>query len=132
MAVFSLMPRPGDARHVVPDEQPVDLYAITPPNIFYHNVGLLELMVTNIGLIGSAGYVGSHGAGWQGGEYLYSAGLWVGALASDDLPYVSTGITGFRELEFRPSLDPIDTIYRSYEGMPDGNRPGFSSQPAAP
>jgi hypothetical protein len=102
------------------------LYAISPPNIFYHNVGLLELMVTNVGIIGNPNFVDSYGAGWRGGEYLYAASLWIGAIASDNLPYVSTGAY---EVELRPSLEPIDTMYPAYEGIQGGNRPGFSAQP---
>lgn len=108
------------------------LYATRAPDIFYHNAGLLELMITNVGVIGNPGFVpNSQSAGWRRGEYLYGAGLWVGAIASDNLPYVSTGMTtdGSLQLEFRPSLDPIDTVYRSYEGAPDANRPGFTSFP---
>ena len=32
-------------------------------------------------------------------------------------------------IELLPSLDPIDTIYPSFEGAAGGNRPGFSAQP---
>ena len=104
------------------------IYANRPPNIFYHNVGLLELMVTNVGVIGAHGWVDSYGAGWRGGEYLYAAGLWIGAIAGDNLPYVSTGTEGGAgEMEFRPSGDPVDTIYPAYEGIANGNRPGFSA-----
>jgi len=102
------------------------LYAIAPPNNFYHNVGLLELMVTNVGVIGNPGWVPTFGAGWRGGEYLYAASIWIGAIASDNLPYVSTGAYAN---ELLPSTGPLDTIYRSYEGVQYGNRPGFSTQP---
>ena len=113
------------------DELPShDLYTNRQPYIFYHNVGLLELMVTNIGVIGNPfGWIDSNGAGWKGGEYLYAAALWFGAIASDNLPYCSTGMayTGVAEMEFAPSLDPIDTIYPTYEGAPGGDRLGFST-----
>jgi len=115
---------PPGQRWGLPEES--GLYAISPPNIFYHNVGLLELMITNVGIIGNPNFVDSYGAGWRGGEYLYAASLWVGAIAPDNLPYVTTGAY---EVEFRPSLDDVDTIYPSYEGAPHGNRPGFSTQP---
>lgn len=103
------------------------LFTTRPPNIFYHDVGLLELFVSNIGRVGN-GQLGldSVSAGWRGGEYLYIGAMWIGAIASDNLPYVSTG--GY-DLELLPSLDPVDTIYRSYEGSPGGNRPGFSAKP---
>jgi hypothetical protein len=100
------------------------LYALQQPNIFYHNVGLLEVLVTNVGVVGNPGLVDSYGAGWRGGEYLYAAALWLGAIASDNLAYVSTGAY---EYELRPSLDPIDTIYPTFEGSTGGDRPGFSS-----
>ena len=100
------------------------LYAIRAPNIYYHNVGLLEVMVTNVGVIGNPNFVDSFGAGWKGGEYLYAASLWFGAVASDNLQYVSTGAYDY---ELRPSLDPIDTIYGAFEGATGGDRPGFSS-----
>ena len=103
-----------------------DLYAIRAPYIFYHNVGLLQLLITNVGVIGNPSFVDSYGAGWRGGEYLYAGSLWVGAIASDNLPYVSTGAY---EFEFRPSLDVVDTIYPAYEGIIHGNRPGFSVRP---
>ena len=103
------------------------LFTTSPPNIFYHDVGLLELFVSNIGRVGN-GQLGldSVSAGWRGGEYLYIGAMWIGAIASDNLPYVSTG--GY-DFELLPSLDPIDTIYRAYEGSPSGNRPGFSTEP---
>ncbi|MCK4306048.1 MAG: hypothetical protein KAY24_17545 [Candidatus Eisenbacteria sp.] len=41
-------------------------------------------------------------------------------MASDGNEYVSQGA------EFRPSLDPIDTIYSSFEGARGGDRGGFS------
>lgn len=103
-----------------------NIYAIRSPNIFYHNVGLLNLMITNVGVIGNPNFTDGVAAGWRGGEYLYAAALWVGAIASDNLPYVSTGAY---EYEFRPSLDAVDTIYPAYEGIQGGNRPGFSTQP---
>ena len=106
------------------EESVVPLYAIRPPDIFYHNVGLLEIMVTNVGVVGNPGFVDSFGAGWRGGEYLYAASLWIGAIASDNLAYVSTGAYDF---ELRPSLDPVDTIYEAFEGATGGDRPGFSS-----
>ncbi len=106
------------------DESGQPLYAIRTPNIFYHNVGLLEIMVTNVGVIGNPNFVDSFGAGWKGGEYLYAASIWFGAIASDNLAYVSTGAY---EFELRPSLDPIDTIYTAFEGVTGGDRPGFSA-----
>ncbi|MCC7140697.1 MAG: hypothetical protein IT349_01215 [Candidatus Eisenbacteria bacterium] len=106
---------------------PSNIFTIRAPNIFYHNVGLLELFVCNIGRVGN-GQLGldSYSAGWRGGEYLYIGAMWIGAIASDNLSYVTTG--GY-DFELLPSLDPIDTMYPAYEGIPGGNRPGFSAQP---
>ncbi len=107
--------------YLSPGSPPAQLYAMRPPDLFYQNVGLLRVMITNVGLIGNPGEdVGSFGAGWQGGEYLHKAELWVGAVTSDNSEYVSSGF------EFRPSLDPIDTIYPAFEGLSGGDRAGFS------
>ena len=107
------------------DENGQPLYAIRTPNIFYHNVGLLEMLVTNVGVVGNPFWgLDTFGAGWKGGEYLYAASLWIGAIASDNLAYVSTGAYAY---ELRPSLDPIDTIYPAFEGATGGDRAGFST-----
>jgi hypothetical protein len=101
-----------------------NLYAIRVPNIFYHNVGLVEIMVTNVGVVGNPSFVDSYGAGWRGGEYLYASSLWIGAIAPDNLAYVSTGAYDF---ELRPPLDPVYNIYESFEGASGGERAGFSA-----
>ncbi|MCK4412764.1 MAG: hypothetical protein KAY32_04405 [Candidatus Eisenbacteria sp.] len=105
------------------DQQGEPLYAIRPPNLFYHNVGLLEIMVTNVGVIGNPGWTDTNGANWRGGEYLYAAALWLGAIAPDNLAYVSTGAY---ENEMLPPIDPLYTIYESFEGITGGERQGFS------
>ncbi len=107
---------------ITPIEEVLPVYALRPPYLFRHNVGLLELAITNVGVIGNP-WVDQTSAGWRGGEYLYVAAMWIGAVASDNLAYVSTGAF---ETELRPSLDPVDIIYMNYEGCPGGNRPGFS------
>jgi hypothetical protein len=123
---------PASARYMRDDgtkeamEEVARLFAIRPPYLFYHNVGLLELLVTNIGILGNPFGLDSFGAGWRGGEYLYAAALWIGAVASDNLSYVSTGAY---QVELLPSTDPVDTIYPSYEGVLNGNRTGFSARP---
>ncbi|MBU1949761.1 MAG: hypothetical protein KJ927_13695 [Candidatus Eisenbacteria bacterium] len=134
LVLFHLFPDPIEARYLRATDAPsstsgIDqLYATRPPNLFYHNVGLLELLVTNVGLIGNPFGLDSFGAGWGGGEFLFAAGLWIGAVASDNLSYVSTGVSsGSFSLEFLPEPDPIDTIYPSFEGVLGGNRTGFSS-----
>ncbi len=112
-------------RSDVPGPAPAPLpqvYALRPPDLFYHAAGALRLMVTNVGMLGNPHEgVDSFGAGWRDGEYLHTAELWVGAVASDNMEHVSSGF------EFRPSLGPGDTIYRSHEGAPGGGRWGFSS-----
>lgn len=92
-----------------------------------HNIGNLQMNVTNWGAFGS--YPGSNwptrdfpSAQWpanSGVEYLYIAGLWVGARLNG-IPVVSTAAY---EFEFQP--DPFDTlakIYETAEGDPRGSR----------
>ena len=91
-----------------------------------HFAGELQMNVTNFGFFGSlpkSSYVMSDApsAQWPAGsgvEYLYAAGLWVGAEV-DGVPSVSTG---YPQTEFYPSNDPIDVIYRSFEGAAGGRR----------
>ncbi|HEY6571958.1 MAG TPA: hypothetical protein VI198_01465 [Candidatus Eisenbacteria bacterium] len=104
---------------------------------FVHNVGRLQLMIGNLGETGNPDYgvISSvPAAEWPAGsgfEYLYSAGLWIGALDPSGIPHVSTA-TG-RAREFSPelapanacapvSLDKVADVRESYEGIPDGNR----------
>jgi hypothetical protein len=92
---------------------------------FVHNVGNLWVNITNLGVVGnpwknlstdpSAQYPPGSGV-----EYLYGAGIWVGAkIGNDPNPHVSTALY---QTEFRPSTYPVDTIYESYEGFPGGGR----------
>ncbi len=101
---------------------PQGIYAIREPNLFTHNVGLLTLQITNIGIIGNP-FAGGNliSAGWRGGEYLFLGGLWIGAIGEDAEAHVSTAAP----LELRPDLLPVDTIYESFEGVKGGARPGF-------
>jgi hypothetical protein len=94
-----------------------------------HSAGNLQMNVTNIGFLGSLPksrypMADSPSAQWPAGsgvEYLYAAGIWVGAEV-DGVPSVSTG---YPETEFYPPGDPIDHIYRASEGMEGGgNYPG--------
>ncbi len=96
---------------------PDGLYALRAPNLYAHNVGLLSLQVTNVGIFGNP-FIDAFSAGWQGGEYLHVGGLWVGAIGADGEAHVSTGTT----FEFRPELDARWTVYESYEGAPHGTR----------
>jgi hypothetical protein len=105
---------------------PEHLYAIREPNIFTHNVGLLTLQVTNVGILGNP-FIQDFSAGWQGGEYLFFAGIWVGAIGSDSEPHVSTAVP----FELRPDLSPVYTIYESFEGVKNGFRLGGADPAAA-
>lgn len=94
---------------------------------FVHNVGELQLNITNWGLIGSrpsvnAPYSDAPSAMWPAGsgvDYLWAAGLWVGAI-KNGVPLVSTG-------QFTPELlangdDPLDTVYEMRQGETGGGR----------
>ena len=99
---------------------------ITLDGSFVHNIGELQMNVTNWGFFGSLPgsrypMAESPSAQWPAGsgvEYLYAAGIWIGAL-KNGLPVVSTG---YPETEFYPTNDPRDVIYRSAEGDPCGIR----------
>jgi hypothetical protein len=93
-----------------------------------HNVGNLQMNVTNWGCFGS--YPNSTqptadcpSAQWpanSGVEHLWIAGLWVGA-RKGGIPVVSTAAF---QREFRPpgNEDPLARIYESFEGMFGGAR----------
>jgi hypothetical protein len=55
---------------------------------------------------------------YSGNEYLWAAGLWVGAMV-DGQPRVTTGSY---DHEFLPTDAPADTIYHADAGAPGGNR----------
>lgn len=92
-----------------------------------HNVGELQMNITNFGVFGSYPSIGwemseAPSAQWPAGsgvEYLWSAGLWAGARVSG-IPRVTTA--QFLQWEFRPGIEPIYTIYKSFEGARGGNR----------
>ncbi|MBN2184365.1 MAG: hypothetical protein JW746_03455 [Candidatus Krumholzibacteriota bacterium] len=93
-----------------------------------HNVGNLHMHVCNWGCFGS--YPASRfptaefpSAQWPANssvEYLYIAGLWIGAKRGG-IPIVSTAAY---EIEFRPpgTEDPVAKIYRAFEGIQGGAR----------
>lgn len=91
-----------------------------------HNVGEIQMHLGNWGLFGShpgsqAAYAEAPSAQWPAGsgtEYLFSAGLWVGAL-KNGVPAVSTSDP---DREFQPSNDTRDVMYRSGEGATGGIR----------
>ena len=89
-----------------------------------HTAGDLQMNITNFGFLGSlpsSTYPMSEfpSAQWPAGsgvEYLYAAGLWIGARI-DGVESVSTG---YPQMEFYPSKDAVDRVYRAYEGIPGG------------
>jgi hypothetical protein len=92
-----------------------------------HNVGELQMHLGNWGAFGS--YPGSANpfseqpsAQWPAGsgvEYLYVAGLWIGALKAG-VPAVTTSAYA---AEFRPNQsEPRDIVYRTSEGQRGGSR----------
>jgi hypothetical protein len=101
---------------------------------FVHDVGEIQLHVTNWGLIGSlpgntCSFCDAPSAMWpadSGVDHVYQAGLWIGALL-DGQPLVTTGAPSGRELR-DDEADPLATIYEASEGQPGGRRyphPGF-------
>lgn len=94
---------------------------------FVHNVGELQMNITNWGLIGSqpgrnTRYSDQPSGMWPAGsgvDHLWSSGLWIGAL-KNNVPLVSTGQF---TTEFLPNPDdPLDTIYSSFQGAIGGAR----------
>src|SRR5258705_4560405 len=107
---------------------------------FVHNVGRLQLQITNFGETGNQNNPSRTtvpSAEWppgSGNDYLYAAGLWVGALDASGIPHVTTATY---EREFSPDIipqnvcvnlpiDQVADVRESYEGIPNGNR-GISS-----
>jgi hypothetical protein len=103
---------------------------------FVHNVGRLQLQITNIGETGNQNNPSRTtvpSAEWpagSGNDYLYAAGIWVGAIDASGIPHVTTALY---EREFSPEviptnpcaalpLDQIADVRESYEGIPGGNR----------
>ena len=107
---------------------------------FVHNVGQLQLQISNYGVTGNPlyGVISTvPGAEWppgSGKDYIYAAGLWIGAIDASGIPHVSTAIgrTG-ADFELSPTLNPrhpcaplpldrIADVREAYEGAPGGNR----------
>ena len=105
---------------------------------FVHNVGRLQLQITNVGETGNQNNPSRTtvpSAEWppgSGHDYLYAAGIWIGAIDASGIPHVSTALY---EREFSPEvifntpppcaplpLDQIADVRESYEGIPGGNR----------
>lgn len=130
IALVILLPCSSAARkveevgHIKGPTDPNRVLVLDGSNV--HNVGELQMHVGNWGELGSRPDTGAPfswgpSAQWPAGssiEYLFTAGLWVGAL-SLGVPAVSTAAF---EREFRPSQDRRDIIYRTSEGSEGGNR----------
>jgi hypothetical protein len=103
---------------------------------FVHNVGRLQLQITNFGQTGNVfnpGLTSIPSAEWPAGsglDYLYAAGLWVGAVDASGIPHVTTALY---DREFSPEVVPtnpcapvrpdlVPDVRESYEGIPGGNR----------
>lgn len=108
--------------------------AYTVDGEFVHNVGEIQLHMTNWGLIGSQPGTGrswsdAPSAMWPAGsgvDYLYEGAIWIGAL-KNAVPVVTTSARGGLELRANPN-DPLDTIWTTFQGAAGGARypdPGF-------
>jgi hypothetical protein len=105
-------------------EDPARVIVLDGSNV--HDVGELLMHVGNWGIFGSfpsttLPFSFAPSAEWPAGsgvEHLCISGLWVGA-KKNGIPAVSTSAYQF---EFRPTDDPIDIIYHSYEGDEGGSR----------
>ena len=103
---------------------------------FVHNVGRLQLQITNVGETGNSSNplrTTVPSAEWpagSGNDYLFAAGLWVGAIDASGIPHVTTALY---DPEFAPEvtpqnpcaplpLDKIADVRESYEGIPGGTR----------
>jgi len=103
---------------------------------YVHNVGRLQLQITNIGETGNQDNprrTTVPSAEWPAGsghDYLFAAGVWIGAIDASGIPHVSTALF---DREFSPEviptnpcaplpLDQIADVRESYEGMPGASR----------
>jgi hypothetical protein len=123
LLLLPLWPLAAPAKEDLPPAGPPRLVAdgihVTDGS-YVMNAGNLQVNVTNWGLIGSrfssnAEYADAPSAQWPAGsgdEYLWAAGLWIGARRLG-LESVSTGQM---ESELRPHRDLEETIYEAQEG----------------
>ena len=103
---------------------------------FVHNVGNLQLQLTNVGQTGNTEFPdlttvpSAEYPPGSGNDHLFAAGLWVGAIDPSGIPHVTTAAF---DVEFSPELTPEDAcvplpldqvadIREAYEGIPGGNR----------
>ena len=96
-----------------------------------HNIGNVLLNVTNFGIIGSMpgahqSFESAASAQWPAGsgtEYLWGAGLWVGAESFGDISVSAWEVRDERLiLEYLPGLSGFDRIYSAREGDAGGAR----------
>ncbi|MCB1182286.1 hypothetical protein KDM41_02560, partial [bacterium] len=114
-----------------PASSPTSGKALVLDGHVVHDVGDLWSHQSNWGLIGSmptagGSYSDAPSAMWparSGVEYLWAAGLWVGARDGAGVPHVSTA--GYFS-EFRPTAAAGDTIHQTFQGAPGGNRYPFA------
>ncbi len=92
---------------------------------YIHSAGNLLLHMSNGGFVGDffGRFCSRPSCEWPPGsndEYLFMAGLWVGAVDADGNPHVTTGAY---ETEFLPDFEDVrDRIYISFEGERGGAR----------
>ncbi len=124
-APLSAEDRSAGLKGKLPDQSP------TIDGEFVHNIGSLQMNVTNWGFFGSmpksdfpmSEVPSAQFPSGSGVEYLYAAGIWVGA-RKNGIPSVTTG---YPETEFRPPQGALYTIYRSFEGdLRGGHFPGLA------
>ncbi len=94
---------------------------------WYHSVGQLLLHVSNYGFFGDWDTdVSAPSAEWPAGsgiEYLYAAGLWVGAITGDRADPDTLVSAAVYQIEFYPDPeDPLARIYETWEGAANSGR----------
>ena len=131
LVVFLILPAPVWARLSSSSELPPKIpggpnRVLVIDGSTVHNVGELQMHLTNFGNFGSwPGFTfpfsEQPSAQWPAGsgvEYLFTAGVWIGALKSG-VPAVTTAAFAF---ELLPSQDARDIMYRAAEGDRGGSR----------
>jgi len=125
---------PGE-KQLEPTRDPIH-HVFRTDGKFVHNVGRLQLQITNFGETGNQDnprLTTVPSAEWpqgSGDDYLFAAGLWVGALDASGIPHVTTATY---DREFSPDIAPVNVcvplpidqvadVRESYEGIPGGNR----------
>lgn len=93
-----------------------------------HSVGQLALRASNVGVFGwkwdnpivdrAAAYPSAEWPAGSGNDYLYSAGLWVGGITSDEDTLVTAAVY---QGEFFPSPDARDHIREYHQGVRGGS-----------